>query len=101
MILGVLRMQKSKGKMRGTRNLRKGHRDKGMAPVNQYLQEFQVGDHVHIDVVASEPSGMPYPRFRGRTGVVKGKQGAAYQVLIKDGGKEKVLLITPVHLKKA
>ena len=87
--------------MRGTRGLRKGHREKGMKPVNQYLQEFAVGDSVHISLVVSEPSGMPYPRFNGRTGVVEGKQGNAYKVKIKDGDKDKVLLITPVHLKKA
>jgi len=94
-------MQKSKGKMRGTRGLRKSHREKGMKPVNQYLQEFGVGDSVHIALVPSEPAGMPYPRFNGRTGVVVAKQGNAYKIKLKDGGKEKLLLITPVHLKKA
>ncbi|MFC2175300.1 50S ribosomal protein L21e [archaeon] len=94
-------MQKSKGKMRGTRGLRKGHREKGMQPVNQYLQKFAVGDSVHISIVASEPKGMPFPRFNGRTGVVQGKQGDAYQVKIKDGDKDKLLMIRPVHLKKA
>lgn len=94
-------MRKSKGKMQGTRNLRKGHKARGMAPVNQYMQEFAEGDRVHIDVVSSEPGGMPFPRFRGRTGIVKGKQGNAYKVEIKDGKATKILLITAVHLKKA
>ena len=94
-------MQKSKGKMRGTRGLRKGHREKGMKPVNQYLQVFAAGDKVHISIVASEPKGMPYPRYNGRTGVVEGRQGNAYKVKIRDGGKDKVLLINSVHLKKA
>ena len=94
-------MRKSKGKMQGTRRIHKGHREKGMPPVNQYMQVFEVGSRVHVDVVPSEPSGMPFPRFRGKTGVVKGKQGSAYKVEIKDGKSTKLLLVNAVHLKRA
>ena len=87
--------------MQGTRGLRKGHREKGMPTVNRYMQEFGEGDSVHIDIVSSEPSGMPFPRFNGRTGIVKGKQGKSYKVEIKDGKAKKVLIIRSVHLKKA
>lgn len=87
--------------MRGTRTLRKSHKERGIAPVTRYLQEFSEGDRVHISIVPSEPSGMPHPRFNGRTGVVKGKQGDAYKIMFKDGNKNKILLAKPVHLKKA
>ena len=30
----------------------------------------------------------------------KGKKGNCYEVLIKDGGKEKTLIVHPIHLKK-
>ena len=93
-------MQSSKGKMRGSRGLRKNHRERGMPPVNRFLQEFETDDRVHIDIAPSEHGGMPHPRFRGRTGVVKGKQGKAYRVEIQDGGKAKTFLIPAVHLKK-
>lgn len=92
-------MRKSKGKMQGTRNIHKSHRERGMPPVNQYMQVFEAGDRVHVDVVPSEPSGMPYPRFRGKTGVVKGKQGDAYKVEITDGNSKKMLIVKAVHLK--
>ncbi len=94
-------MRKSKGKMQGTRDIKKGRRDRGMPPVSQYLQVFGEGDRVHIDVVPSEPSGMPFPRFRGKTGIVRGKQGDAYKVEISDGKSTKMLLISAVHLKRA
>ena len=94
-------MRKSKGKMQGTRNIRKGHRERGMLPVNQYMQVFEKGDRVHIDVVPSEPSGMPFPRFRGKTGVVRGKQGNAYKVEITDGKSTKLLIVNSVHPKRA
>ena len=94
-------MQKSKGKMRGSRGLRKGHRAKGMPPVNKYLQKFEDGERVHLDIVSSEHDSMPAPRFRGKTGVVKGMQGKAYKVEIKDGNMAKTLLVNAVHLKKA
>jgi len=94
-------MRKSKGKMQGTRNIHKGHRERGMPPVNQYMQVFEVGSRVHVDIVPSEPSGMPFSRFRGKTGVVKGKQGDAYKVEITDGKSTKTLIVTAVHLKKA
>ncbi len=44
--------------------------------------------------------GMYYPRFHGKHGVVKGKQGNCYIVGIKDKNKAKDLIVHPVHLKK-
>ncbi len=44
--------------------------------------------------------GMYLPRFHGRIGVVKGQRGKCYEVAIKDGSKEKILIVHPVHLKK-
>ena len=35
-----------------------------------------------------------------KTGIVKGKKGSCYEINIKDGKKEKILIIHPVHLKR-
>ena len=94
-------MRKSHGKMRNTRGFMKTHKTRGMPPVNRYLQEFAVGDKVHIGVFSSEHGGMPYRRFIGQTGVVKGKQGEAYKISITDGNKPKNIIVKPVHLTKA
>jgi len=73
---------------------------RGLPPVNAFLKEFEVGEKVVIKIEPSVHKGMPLPRFHGRIGEVIGKRGRAYLVKIKDGGKEKVLISLPVHLKK-
>ena len=94
-------MKKSRGKLGGsTRKLAKSHKDKGMQPVTKYLQEFEEGERVIIKIVSSEPKGMPHPRFQGRAGTVKGRQGKSYVVEITDGKARKDLVVTPVHLRK-
>ena len=45
--------------------------------------------------------GMYYPRFHGKSALVMNKKGHCYEVLIKDGGKEKMLIVHPIHLKRA
>ena len=44
--------------------------------------------------------GMYHSRFYGKMGVVKGKKGRCYEVMITDGSKQKTLIVHPVHLKK-
>lgn len=63
------------------------------------LQKFDIGDKVCIDL-QSGYTGMPHPRYRGRSGTVIGRQGEAYVVEIKDMNARKKLIITGVHLKK-
>jgi large subunit ribosomal protein L21e len=94
-------MKKSHGKMRNTRGYMKTHKTRGMPPINRYLQEFAVGDKVHIKICSSEHGWMPFRRFIGQTGIVKSKQGGAYKVSITDGNKPKDIIVNPVHLKKA
>jgi large subunit ribosomal protein L21e len=94
-------MRKSHGKMRAhSKQLRKRPRERGAPAVTRYLQEFQTGDMVHIDIVSSEAS-IPHPKYQGRTGQVIGQRGHAYLVQISDGGKLKTLIIEPVNLKPA
>ena len=59
---------------------------------------YVVGDRVAIDT-QSKFSGMPHPRYRGRTGVIVDTRGKAYVVQIRDGNMVKELIVPPVHLR--
>ena len=62
------------------------------------VSSFGVGDCVSIDP-QSKYSGMPHPRYRGRTGTIVDTRGKAYVVRIRDGRMEKELTLPPVHLR--
>ncbi len=79
--------------------LKKGPREKGMPPVSRYLQRFEVGQKVVIDVTPSERRGMPHRRYQGKVGVVTGRRGGAYLVDVRLGKKLKHLIVSPVHLR--
>ncbi len=89
-------VRKSYGKMRGTRYKMQVRKK---PTVNQYLQKFEAGDSVHVNLVSS--SKFPHPRFQGLTGHVVEKRGDAYAVAVKDGNKPKMIFVKPEHLKKA
>jgi len=80
---------------------KKEKRTKGKISITRFLQSFNVGDRVYLDVEPAVQKGMYYPPFLGKTGVIEGKRGKCYEVKIKDFNKEKMLIIHPVHLKKA
>ncbi len=79
-----------------TRNIR----DKGKLSLSRYFQEFKEGDMVNLTINSSIAFGRFFPRFHGLTGKVVGRKGRCYEVVIKDGEKEKRLTIHPIHLKK-
>lgn len=79
---------------------RKEVRDRGKISLRTYLQNFKVGERVNLTVEPSVHKGMYYPKFIGKTGIVKGKRGRCYEILIKDINKEKTLIVHPIHLKK-
>jgi large subunit ribosomal protein L21e len=90
------------GLRRKTRyKLKKEKRSKGKISITRYFQSFNMGDRVHLIVEPSIHKGMYHPRFLGRAGIVKGKRGRCYEVTINDLGKEKKLIIHPIHLKRA
>ena len=65
--------------------------------ISSYLQEFNAGDVVHVNIVSSSP--FPNPRFHGRTGIIEQKRGSSYIVKVNDGNKVKKLSLRPEHLK--
>ncbi|MEK6819783.1 MAG: 50S ribosomal protein L21e [Nanoarchaeota archaeon] len=78
---------------------KKSIRTKGKLSFSRYFQEFKNGDVVSFVKELSVPSNIP-DRYQGRTGVVDGKRGRSYIVLIKDNNKPKKFIIQPIHLKK-
>ena len=90
------------GMRRKTRyKFRKEKKLRGKISLTRYFQSFDDGDKVYLTLESSVHKGMYYPRFMGKTGIIKGKRGKCYEVSINDIGKEKTLIIHPVHLKKA
>ncbi|MFB6200433.1 MAG: 50S ribosomal protein L21e [Halorhabdus sp.] len=93
-------MPSSNGPLEGTRNkLSNDPRDRGTSPPNRAVQEFEVGQTVHLAIDPSVPDGRFHPRFSGHTGEVVGSQGTAYKVVITDGGTEKTIIVKPAHLR--
>ncbi len=93
-------MPNSNGPRQGTRRkLANAPRDRGTSPPQRAIQEYDVGQKVHMKIDPSVPKGRYHPRFDGQTGEVVGKQGRAFKVAITDGGKQKELLVTAAHLR--
>jgi len=63
------------------------------------MQTFKAGQRVHLSIESSLHKGCYHSRFIGKTGIVKGSRGKCYEVAINDQGKEKLLIVHPVHLK--
>ncbi len=92
-------MRRSKGFKSGTRyKLKKGVRAKGKLSLSKMLQQFGVGDSVHIVIDPSVQKGMPYPRFHGKTGTVVEKRGRSYLVEVSENNAKKTVICAPAHL---
>ncbi len=78
---------------------RKPVRTRGKLQLSRYFQELKKGDFVAISREPAVQSSFPV-RFQGITGVIDERKGKSYIVKIKDGNKEKELIIEPIHLKK-
>lgn len=87
------RGMRSRTRKKLTRKLRR----KG---ITRFLKSFEIGEKVVIVPDPSSHKGMPFPRYKGRVGVVTGKRGKAYLVEILDGNKKKTIISRPEHLKK-
>lgn len=89
------------GQKRKTRyKFRKELRARGKISITNYLNEFAPGDKVSLSVEPAVQKGMYHPRFMGKIGIIKGKKGKCYEVMINDKGKDKVLISHPIHLRR-
>jgi large subunit ribosomal protein L21e len=92
-------VRSSKGlRKRTRRKLKKGMRDK-FKPGN-VIQEFKSGDKVIISINPSSQKGMPYIRFKGKSGIVKNKRGNAFVINVIIGKKKREIHVNPEHMKK-
>ena len=97
----VIDMKMSHGpRARSRKKLRKRVRERGLPPIRRYLAHFEIGERAAVDIDPSVHEGFPHHRFQGRTGVIVGKQGRCYKLMIRDGGLKKILIVHPVHLKR-
>jgi len=89
------------GQRRKTRSLmKKAKRQRGKVSLRRYLQEFEQGVRVALKAEPSVSKGTYFRRFHGEVGVVSKRLGTCYEVLIKDGGKVKQIIVHPVHLRR-
>jgi len=89
------------GMRRKTRyKLKKEIRQRGKLSLSKYFQSFGVGDKVYLIAEPAIQKGFYHPRFFGRAGVVIGMRGTCCQIRISDLGKQKTLIVHPVHLRK-
>lgn len=89
-------MRRSLGKM--SKRSRALGAAKRRLTVPALISSYLVGDRVAIDS-QSKYSGMPHPRYRGRTGVITDTRGKAYVVQVRDGNMMKEFIVPPVHLR--
>lgn len=68
--------------------------------MRRYFSQYKEGESVGLAAEPAVQKGMYHPRFYGRVGIIEGKRGRCYLVSIKDGGKEKTLIVHPVHLRR-
>ena len=96
-------MSKRKGRSRaGTRQLfSKHHRDKGKISLTKYFMPYSVGERVLLSAEPAVQKSLYHPRFHGKAAVVTKKRGSCYELAIKDGGKQKMIIVHPIHMKKA
>lgn len=89
------------GSRRKTRSLFKKHyKKKGKISLSNYFQEFKEGDKVSLIAEPAVQNGMYHSKFHNKAGLVIGKRGSCYEVLIQDGKKEKMIIVHPVHLRR-
>lgn len=95
-----LTLSKSHGERRKTRyKLQKNVRERGLSPVSRAIQEFEIGQAVHIKLDPSVHRGMSNPKFHGKTGKVIGQRGRAYILEVSDGNATKQVILYPEHLR--
>jgi len=89
------------GSRRKTRSSLKKHaRTKGKVSLVKVLQEFKEGDKVLLDAEPAMQHGMYHMKYHSKQGLIFGKQGNCYKVLIQDGKQEKMMIVHPVHLRR-
>ena len=89
------------GSRRKTRSIfKKKPSQRGKFSLTSYFQILKEGDKVLLKAEPAIQNGCYFRRFDSKSGVIAGKQGRCYIVKIDDLGKEKNLIVHPIHLRK-
>lgn len=78
----------------------KKRREKGGIGVSKLFKKFEEGEKVRLSAEPSIHSGLYNRKFHSCIGIIKGKRGECYEVLVNDSKAKKMLIIHPAHLKK-
>jgi ribosomal protein L21E len=68
--------------------------------VNKIVEEFEKGDKVQVVIDSSFHGGLPDKGFHGLTGYVAGKRGNSFEIELKKGKKDFMVVTTAVHMKR-
>jgi large subunit ribosomal protein L21e len=90
-----------KGYRNKTRKRFKKHaRDRGLGSVDKFLIDYSVGDKVDIISDSSKHKrGLPHRRYHGRTGTVIGERGRCYEIEVKLGNANRLLIVGKEHIR--
>lgn len=80
--------------------MKKSFRDKGKISTSKYMKKFNAGTKVYLTMEPAIQKGSYPTRFKGKVGIIREQSGICYKVSIKEGVKEKLLIIHPAHLKE-
>ena len=94
----VKRTGTARRKTRGisTKNIRR----KGKVSITSYFTQFEKGDKALLNVEPAVQNGTYYRRYHGKIAEIVKKSGSCYELKVNDQGKQKSLIVHPVHLRK-
>lgn len=94
-------VQRKGGSRRGSRNVFKKHfRKRGKISLSRYFTKFNAGEKAVLSAEPAIQTALYHVKFHGKIGTITGQCGESYKIKVRDGGKEKILYVHPVHLKK-
>ncbi|MDP2750528.1 MAG: 50S ribosomal protein L21e [Nanoarchaeota archaeon] len=86
------------GRRKTKHKMRKPVRQKGKISLTRFFAEYDNGDRVVLKAEPAYQKGNYHGRFHGKSGIISGMKGRCYIVTINDQGKDKKVIVHPVHL---
>jgi large subunit ribosomal protein L21e len=78
----------------------KSPRTKGKISLTAYFAKYAPGDRVVLKAEPAVQKGAYFLRFHGRVATVMAQRGNCYELDVPDGGKRKLVIVHPVHLRR-
>lgn len=92
-------MPHSHGYRSRTRKLLTKKRNEGFSDNLLKLNKMRRGEKVVIILNPVYHKGMPHKRYHGKIGIIQGRRGHAFEILVSKGDKNVLLIVPPEHLK--